>query len=209
MKRAKLYYPKSSITENLITNGGEYMLESGTMYAGYYHRYDTGETFSGPTWNPNKSVKLLPYVDISKVPNFDPNNPEKTKAFLGSELNLKKYRNPISSFNRPTPDDYDRGYYYRYFTVKRNEPERMDEISKSQFLNAGNIGGINTFLYKVGKIKWHLRGDEYDTKNNNGIVIKRGVIDNNAREVFAMSQSYPYIYTIFGDYRQFTEYSRL
>lgn len=209
MKRYKLYYPKSSITENLITFGGEYMLESGKMYAGYYHRYDTGEVFTGPNWNPNKSVKLLPYVDVSNIPNFNGDDPDTIKSFLASDLNLKKYRNPVSSFNRPTSDDYDRGYYYRYFTVKRNEPEKMNEISKSQFLNSGNVGGINTFLYKVGKIKWHLRGDEYDTKTNTGFIVKRGVIDNNAREVFALSQTYPYIYTLFGDFRQFTEYSRL
>jgi hypothetical protein len=209
MKRSKLYYPKTAITENLYTNGGEYMFETGTMYVGYYHKYDTGEVFTRPVWDPNKSIKLLPYTDISGLPAGSYQTPGQLKAFLLSDLNQKKYKNPISNTTSPSDDDYIRGYYYRYFTVKRNEPEKMTEITRTEFLNAGNVSGINTFLYKVGKIKWHLIGDEYDTKNQNGVVIKKGVIDNNAREVFALLQTYPYIYTLFGDYRQYTQYSRL
>lgn len=208
MSRAKLYYPKSSITENLITFGGEYMFESGVMYTGYYHKYDTGEVFSGPMWDANKSLKLLPYVDVSNIPNFKVNDTDKLKSFLTSDVNLKRYRTPISTFNKPTQADYQRGYYYRYFSVKRNEPAVIAEISAAQFVNFGNAGGINPFLFKVDKIKWHLMGQEFDKKNNSGIVISHGIIDNNAREVLALSRDYPYIYVIFGDYRQFTEHSR-
>lgn len=208
-KRAKLYYPKSSITENLYTNGGEYMFETGTMYVGYYHKYDTGEVYTRPLWDPNKSVKLIPYIDTSNLPVGKFENGEQLKAYLLSDVNMKRYKNPLTNTTTPSAEDYTRGYYFRFFAVKRNEPEKITEISKLEFLNAGSVGGLNTFLYKVGKIKWHLTGDEYDTKNQNGIVIKRGVIDNNAREVLALQQTYPYIYTIFGDYRQFTQYSRL
>lgn len=208
-KRAKLYYPKSSITENLFTNGGEYMFETGTMYVGYYHKYDTGETFTLPMWDPNKSVKLLPYVDISNLPLGKFENGTQLTAYLTSDLNMKRYKTPITSITVPSQEDYIRGYFYRYFSEKRNDPKNITEVNKTEFLNSGNVGGLNGFLYKVGKIKWHLTGNEYDTKNENGIVIKRGVIDNNAREVFALLDKHPYIYTIFGDYRQFTQYSRL
>lgn len=208
-KRAKLYYPKSSITENLFTNGGEYMFETGTMYVGYYHKYDTGETFTLPAWDPNKSVKLLPYVDISNLPIGKFENGTHLTSYLTSDLNMKRYKTPITSITTPTQEDYIRGYFYRYFSEKRNDAKHITEINKGEFLNSGNVGGLNGFLYKVGKIKWHLIGDEYDTKNENGIVVKRGVLDNNAREVFALLNKHPYIYTIFGDYRQFTQYSRL
>jgi hypothetical protein len=207
--RSKLYYPKSSITENLFTNGGEYMFETGVMYIGYYHKYDTGEAYTRPTWDSNNSIKLIPYNDISNLPIQKFENEKQLTAFLASDLNMKRYKNPITSISIPTQLDYIKGHYYRFFSEKRNESEKITEITKEDYLNSGNIGGLNSFLYKVGKIKWHLIGDEYDTKNENGIVIKRGVLDNNAREVLALIKTYPYIYTIFGDYRQFTQHSRL
>jgi hypothetical protein len=208
-KRSKLYYPKSAITENLFTNGGEYMFETGTMYVGYYHKYDTGETYTLPSWDANKSVKLLPYVDTSNLPVGRFENSAQLKSYLTSDLNMKRHTTPITSITVPMQEDYIRGYFYRYFSEKRNDSKNITEINRNEFINAGNVGGLNGFLYKVGKIKWHLIGDEYDTKNENGIVTKKGVIDNNAREVFALLGKHPYIYTIFGDYRQFTQYSRL
>lgn len=208
MKRAKLYYPKSAITENLYTNGGQYMFETGKMYIGYYHLYDTGEVFTRPSWDPNNSIKLFPYVDISQLPIGKIQNESQLTAYLLSDLNMKKYKNPTTNIIAPTDSDYIRGYFYRFFAVKRNEPTKIFEISKNDFLNVGNVNGINTFLYKVGQIKWHISGDEYDTIVDNRIT-KRGVIDNNAREVLGLIRDYPYIYTVFGDYRQFTQYSRL
>lgn len=208
MSRGKLYYPKSSITENLFTNGREYMFDTGVMYIGYYHRYDTGEVYTGPMWDPNSSVKLLPYTDITRFAKKSFENGRELIAFLKSDINTKKYSHPITSISTPSQDEYKRGYFYRYFAVKRNDPPVIREINKDEYFNSGNSGGLNTFLYKTGKIKWHLIGDEYDTTDSNGRVTKRGVIDNNIREVVALTQIYPYIYTIFGDYRKFTEHSR-
>lgn len=207
-KRSKLYYPKSSIKENLYTPGGEYMLENGTPYSGYYHSYDTGELFTNPTWDPINSFKLIPFVNITDSPFVGSTRKGRIKAFLKSELNLKQYTNPISKVNLPTQNDYVNGYYYRFFSVKRNEPSKMAEISKDMFLRSGGVGGLNPFLYKTGQIRWRLVGDEYDITGPNNIVVKRGVLDDNRREVLALEFEFPYIQTIFGDFRQFTIHSK-
>lgn len=208
MKRGKLYYPKSAITENLYTSGGEYMFETGLVYIGYYHKYDTGEVYTRPSWDPTNSLKLLPYTDVSNISKKYFKDGRELIALLKSDANTKKYSHPITNITNPSQDEYLRGYFYRYFSVKRNDPVIINEINKNDYFNAGNTGGLNSFLYKTGQIKWHLIGDEYDTIDANGRIIKRGVIDNNKREVFALTQRYPYIYTIFGDYRKFTPYSR-
>ena len=44
------YYPKSQITTNLYTNGGELFVQStGQPYSGYYYRLSNGQLFSGKT----------------------------------------------------------------------------------------------------------------------------------------------------------------
>ena len=57
MNRIKLYYDSTEITNNLYTTGSELMTELGTNYIGLYHLYNTGETYTGPIWNPITSIK--------------------------------------------------------------------------------------------------------------------------------------------------------
>jgi hypothetical protein len=207
MKRLKLYYPKSSIVENLSTNGNKYMLEDGTPYIGAYHMYDTGEVFTGALWDPQTSMKLLPLVSVYNNPKLKNSSPGKMQNHINSDMNVRKYTNPKSEISIPDDMDFSKGFYYRYFCQKRNEPSVIYEISNNSYLTYGKVGGINEFLYKRGRIRWTLTGDEYDIYEN-GRFLRRGVLNQNAREVLALVSSFPYIQTIFGDYRQFTEYSK-
>jgi hypothetical protein len=206
-KRLKLYYPKSSIVENLYTPGGKYMLENGTAYSGQYHKYDTGEVYTGAIWDPNTSQKLLP-LSNSAIPKIQRASQPQFNHFVNSDLNVRKYSNPKSEISIPIESDFDRGYYYRYFCEKRNEPSHIYEISNNSYISYGKPSGINEFLYKRGRVRWTLVGDEFDIYENNRI-IRYGVLNQNYREVFALSKSFPYIHSVFGDYRQFTEYSRM
>lgn len=208
MKRSKLYYPKSSITENLVTNGTRYMLENGTAYAGEYHRYDTGEVFTGAEWNPSTSMKLFPISSTKNHPAFSSGPPGRLIRSINSDMNVKKYSNPSSQISVPSASDFETGFYFRYFCSKRNEPVLIYEISRDAYTRFGKLGGINEFLYKRGKIKWTLTGDEFDIYDQDGRFISAGVLNQNRREVFALQSDFPYIQTLFGDYRQFTEYSR-
>jgi hypothetical protein len=69
MKRLKLYYPENQIVRNLYTNGNQYMLETGVVYVGFYHRYSTGEVYTESGWNEFQSKKLIPY--FTKVSYFE------------------------------------------------------------------------------------------------------------------------------------------
>jgi hypothetical protein len=207
MKRLKLYYPKSSIVENLSTNGSKYMLEDGTPYNGAYHMYDTGEVFTGAMWDPQSSMKLLPLVSVYNNPKLKNSSPGKMQNHINSDMNIRKYTNPKSEISIPNDIDFSNSFYYRYFCQKRNELSVIYEISNNSYITYGKVGGINEFLYKRGRIRWTLTGDEFDTYEN-GRFLRRGVLNQNAREVLALVPSFPYIQTIFGDYRQFTEYSK-
>ena len=61
--RQKAYYTANEITKYLYTNGEEWMLRDGTNYIGLYHEYITGEVYTEPDWDKNKSKKLVAYED--------------------------------------------------------------------------------------------------------------------------------------------------
>ena len=51
------YYPKSQITPNLYTNGGEYMFASNSKeYIGYYYKISNGKIFAGRNFNSSNQI---------------------------------------------------------------------------------------------------------------------------------------------------------
>jgi len=67
MSRQRLHYTPNQITKALYTTGSEWQTEMGALYIGPYHTYTTGEVYSETEWNPQKSIKLLPFVTDSKA----------------------------------------------------------------------------------------------------------------------------------------------
>ena len=62
------YFPKNKVTTNLYTNGGEFFIQgTNTPYIGYYHKFSTGEIFTGQ--NPNVSTTR----PLTKTPTTIPN----------------------------------------------------------------------------------------------------------------------------------------
>ena len=65
------YYPKSQITPDLYTNGGEFSLSSnGKNYIGFYYEISTGERYTGR--NPNFGGNIL----LIETATTDPPLPE-------------------------------------------------------------------------------------------------------------------------------------
>lgn len=208
-KRKKIYYPEYQIDKDKFTRGGEFMDSGGVEYIGPYHTYTTGEVFSESEYNQMKSKKLYPLRrDIQNTYKMQQIKKNSYTEFLKSDLDMVKYTQPNYSLTKPIKSDFDRGFYNRYFAVKRNDDTVIFEISQAGFEQYGKLGGINKFLYIVDTIRWTLTGPEQDIKSESGSILKYGVTSNNTRMVELLSKTYRNIKIIFPNPDQFTIYDR-
>lgn len=134
------------------------MLEDGTEYFGYYHKYITGEVYTHSNYNEDKSKKLVPMLGIKVDSNFS--------GYVGYNINnnqvqLLKYKQPEYKKRIITDDEYKVGWIERYFIKKRNDVNsKIIEINKIEFDSLDRIGtGIDGFLYKGISLKWRIAGD--------------------------------------------------
>ena len=106
-RRIKIRYTIDEITNDLYTSGGEYMTIDNQEYVGLYHTYSTGEIFSLSKWNARKSIKLIPYKELSE-----------------SEKQYQKLKPLIQT-------DYES---VKSFVLKINEKNRIDGFVDRYFL---------------------------------------------------------------------------
>ena len=217
--RKKIYYPDTQITKNLYTRGKEWVyLDNWEEYVGFYHKYSTGEVYTDKIWNPVKSRQLVAYkdkdndyfryLDIKQyivLPN------KKVERQGGGGLNkYYDYTPPVVVRIMPTGDEISYGAMKRYFNYKRNEYNRVffeiDEKQSKEYEKGGGEG-INQFLYGLLVIDWKIDGDEFDTFDDNGILLSPGVVDTNRRIVLRNSEKFPILATILRDYREFSKYA--
>jgi hypothetical protein len=213
--RKKLYYSDSQIQKNLYTQGKEWMtIDDWVEYRGYYHRYITGEIFTGPDWNAKTSKKLIPYKSRSKMffeyidtKNYMTYNGEKKEIIGSSVFNASRYKAPRPVKRKPTDDEILSGVMTRYFVYKRNEPNRLFfEINKGQHdLHSINNVGMDQSLYGTINFNWKLDGPEYDIFEN-GLLVNPGVFDTNKRIVLRHSKKFPKLAEVVTDFFEYTVY---
>ena len=162
------YYPKSQITPNLYTNGGEYMFASNSKeYIGYYYRISNGKIFAGRNFNSSNQISLIPLAsgiatpspegrEMVVVDNWDggesyisPNSMD-----INEDYNNIKFKNklPKSKFlptpytSSPTLEEIRSLEYKRYF-AKRVNNLMYTEISKETY---------NKFIAKDPTVAYNL-----------------------------------------------------
>ena len=198
--RNKLYYPKSHITTNLRTDGLEWMLEDGTEFKGFYHRYIDGTVLTGAVFNKSESKKLIPYVNRVAQPN----------NFEYDSITKKiRIRAPYYIFPTPTLDDYKEGRITRYFLKRRNFSSYQDiiEIDKDQWLKLKQYDdGIDNTLYMSVKLDWKLTGPLYDDRSTQNIVY--GVYDTNQRIVLLKDHEFTGLKNFLTDYVELSVHSK-
>lgn len=145
--RQKTYYDNSEITSNLYTTGSEWMFESGTEYIGLYHRYITGEVYTEATWNPQLSVKLIAYEDIT------------TSQYQYKKLNPVRvqYDSPAAHVVNIRIEDINRGYITRYF-IQRTNTSQCIEIDETAYTK-WQRREIDPYMYTAVSIAWYIAGD--------------------------------------------------
>lgn len=199
--RNKLYYPASHIVTGLYTSGKEWMLQDGTEYIGYYHKYVDGTVLTVATYSEFNSKTLIPYMDLIA----QPDNHEYNSAI--KKVNV--YTAPIYKYPLPTIEDYNKGFFQRYFVRRRNYSTYVDimEIDSKQFNTLNTPGtGIDGNLYIGTTINWKLTGPLKDVNTNSGTI--HGVEDTNRRLVEIKDKDLKGLINFLTDYTELTIYSK-
>jgi hypothetical protein len=180
-----MYYPKSQITTNLYTNGGELVyLNNNLNYKGFYFKTSKGKYFTGkvPNDGPNseliepKIISIEPLNSPNTVKTFEPQPSE----FIPLDYPKYKYTGfllPNSSQPQLTDDDYALGEVTRYFCKKTNEVIYI-EINKDVHTKLTNKNPDYLWqMYIPFKYQWTISGDKeqvYKTNKN----ITKYMMDN-------------------------------
>lgn len=205
-KRSSVYYPESKIITNLYTNGKEWMLENGTEYIGFYHKYldELGLVLTEPYYHKIRSEKLIPYIEASSQPVNVYNKLKNIKSAVAiSPINYKAI---------PTIDDYSKGKFNRYFLYRKNYTDLnrdLYEVNETQYTSWEKPGeGINEILYGGFIIEWKLTGPLYDVMVGN-MIKETGVRDTNKRSIKQYDRIFPGTSTVITDYLEYSIYSPL
>jgi hypothetical protein len=184
-----MYFPKSQITTDLYTNGGEFIYKNnGNNYVGYYWRTQSGKYYTGKTPQDTPIQELAPASRVIEgASENSANNPvllspyevnisspfiEVNYGTLGyPNYDYKPLRMPEYSAELPTEKDYQLGEFRRYFCRKSNEIIYL-EISKDTFEKlAKRDSNYYWQLYIPFNIPWRLVGKEEEVyKINKNIV---------------------------------------
>jgi hypothetical protein len=182
MARLKLYYPAEEITNNLYTFGSELMTDDNVEYIGPFHRYITGEVYTGTAWDSKTSRKLVAFKEQSKTTIYNTLKPN---------IQLK-HVSPIRVAPQITSADISRGSIQRYFICKQNETIVL-EIDEAQYNKWGN-NQIDNKIYNAIRIEWTITGPIQDSQKGN--VLIPGVATKNTQQIKVATRSNPAIATI-------------
>jgi hypothetical protein len=199
--RNKLYYPKSHIINNLNTVGKEWMLEDGTEYKGYYHKYIDGTVLTGAVFNRAESKKLIKYVNRIAQPSTI--TYDKIK-YTSKNFTVPQQRYPILEL-----EDYEKGKVTRYFIKRRNSATYEDifEVDDVQFkLWKRGKNGIDNNLYFGIEVDWKLTGPVNDIKSEFNTTY--GVYDTNKRMVVLKDKEFNGLKNFLTDYTELSIHSK-
>ena len=188
------YIPKSQIKENQFTPGAEwYYVKNNSSYTGFYYELSNGKAYTGKTPNdpPNDEiVKKSPIYSSTKngvvndgqdmveyITNWDgpiyeggPSQNVKDIHIYGiltdTDYNLIKSR-PLYDPSFPTPEDYEKGMFVRYFVCRINQLEYL-EINKETYDNINTHNKMWVWEdYIPFTLNWYINGDIDKVFNNN------------------------------------------
>jgi hypothetical protein len=165
-----MYYPKSQIKTNLITNGKEFVyLSDNQPYSGSYWKTSDGKYYTGKNPNDIPTFELI----LAPLPSPEVTNPIQStvrivpqKGVVNSYLNLKgiNINNPpvllvpVYALTIPTQADYTNGAFTRYF-CKQNTQYIYLEITQDTFRKlADSDSQIDYKNYTPFTITWTLSG---------------------------------------------------
>jgi len=179
------YYPKTKIQTNLFSNGELIKSSDFSNYIGPYYKLSTGEKYVGKDPQAFRYPELLldPInVTAAQGTSTSPLITQRQPAFTTLTGSGNYYENlkedytpkkvPVPFYPQPTDQDYQVGYFTRYFAKKANSIN-YTEINQSTFENLSSHNGEYLWqLYKTTSLPWQISGDIEKVFNTNKNIIK-------------------------------------
>tara|TARA_R100000734_G_C3300281_1_gene91023 strand:+ start:580 stop:1143 length:564 start_codon:yes stop_codon:yes gene_type:complete len=169
--------PKNLISENLFSKG-ELFLDN-KAYTGPYNIKADGSYHTLSKFVENKSKKLTTkqesrYQKLLKITG-------------GTDVSLKN-KQVVGSVTLPKPDDYEKGFYTRYF-IFRKGTKIIIEVDDIEINNVGAT--ISEVLYEGFQLDWKISGPLNDKFDDKGVRQESGVRDTNRRTLQRIEKDYP------------------
>ena len=183
-----MYYPRSKY--QVKESSGELMYEdTKKLYFGKYMEFSNGFFFSG-TFISDDSRILIPTFqeqDTNQVPYTGRYN-KLNEDIFEFHTDVKKV---IPTKPYPTPKDYKRGNYKRYFAKRRNSNTNIFEIDKDTFEKLKSKSPEYDWnLYRAESITWYL--GENAVRSNSVVLRRKSLLRGfeNLGSVFSNLQEY-------------------
>jgi len=168
------YLPKSKVNIKEASQGEFIFKKNKKPFEGKYLELSNGKYHAG-TNTINLGEELIKSVE------------ESSNNQMGSSFDVKKYNilipkkkkflkntKPLSTNkNTPTEQDYQRGYYTRYFAKRINQSKSYIEINSDTFQKLQEKTDYDHHLYVVGSITWALKNGTRKVNNNNLKILER------------------------------------
>ena len=168
-----MYFPKSQITPNLYTNGGEYILTTTNQnYIGYYYKVTNGKIYTGKT--PEDGDNILLKIAFTPTPPETETSlpPIQTYPFIYyNKPTTEKYL-PYSSKPTITNTDIETGKFMRYFAKKTNELKYLEINQKTYTELSTKSPSIAWEIYDSAQIEWLITGPQELVYNKNNQSVK-------------------------------------
>ena len=162
------YYPKSQVTVNLYTSGGEYSrADNGKDYTGFYWSNSANEYYTGKTPTEKPSVRLVRNSSSNTPSTSGGTNETGVLESTSESWQVVTTYSRTSSpgkipqrFNTlPTEKDYELGEYQRYYTKKRNQNIYFEISQQDYILLAQRNEKIQYQLYQPISLSWTISGN--------------------------------------------------
>jgi len=205
------YFPKNRVIDNKYTNGDKFVNPTTKEpYVGYYYETFDGKFKTGKNPMEGPSAPLEPIsVAFSnpQIPNSENNDAysllSNGRAGTANSI-IGTLKEPLPYFPKPTPQDYNRGYFTRYVAKRRNSPNSIFlEIDQPTYNDLLYKGGVYNYpMWAVTSIFWQITGPLRDNRENKDFP-RAGIIDTNKRILVTKSKAFPSIEKFFSNLTQF------
>ena len=180
------YYPANKIQTNLFSNGELIRLSDLTTYIGPYYKLSNGQAFAGKDPQAFRYPQELIIPEPIALP-LNPLAPQEvfteirtsfnTTALASTyKFNLKEIpttrKIPIPFYPEPNDQDYQVGYFTRYFAKQVND-YKFIEINQKTFESLSSHNGEYLWqLYNVTSLPWQISGNKEKVAITNQNIIK-------------------------------------
>ena len=168
-----MYYPEFLTETNLYTNGGEYSLAAtGEAYIGFYWK-----TFDGKYYT-NKNPQQTPYQLLVLTQTIQSQNNgdsfiQPSPGYPKNDLNQNIVPNPTPYSPKPSPGDYENGFFFRYFSKPVNSDSYIEINQITYGLMIEKRSNINYQLNTSLSVRWILTGGPQDSVyNQNKLIVE-------------------------------------